>query len=929
MTQTVESQRKEQLKEFQRNAHRLLSDDDRTYLHYTLKEYQTYKSVEKLMLALKSCLDNPRKLDLLADIRNLIPSAHLSKFDSLAPYSEMAHPFKPPNQVSTNRKTHSLPHSYKNSELRALARSSSPNNAGSFRVITLTRTSPDESLGFKIKGGRDSDSAVCISEVDENSSAAKQGLMVGDQLIEVNGIDFEKITQSSAENLLGTINKLKLVVKSVSAVPEIDVSESWGHRNGKVVQNGTAEIDSLQASSGSGGSASIALQHNSHLLNSADERKVNLQVQSTANGFIGFNLRGGSEYGLGLYVSGVDAGSLAEEAGFKVGDQIMEVNGKNFENLKHKEAVDFIKSQKHIMVTLKAVGRLPEAKHYQSQISWVYPDGTVVIEGKEKFSRSISAPVSPLSSLELSHSSTQFPDFGDENPTRDTPSPRPPSREAAVQTPQPSPEPMPEVKEEVVVVQVKQDFADLERTQSSKSLATSSTSSGGDNEKMNTLHSAHSFESVNSSREEVAKRYSVSSMSKEEAILSGSDGELNDKRKVKKSKSFLQKHGDKIKSKLSFRKKGKPKVEERGGSTRQQMLLYIEEKAKRILVVDEYNAVIRHIKQYQEDSDVEALVNKLLAILDKPEKALLLRDVRTLVLPYDLGRFDAMVSAHEKEALEYLSGFVPGSPTIIPTVAEKPKRQLVAAIQDSRGSFQLRTKEEVEKIKQEREEMDKKRNQTAWLGGSILDRNSPRNPNNPNAMITLPANYTLDTAPVRDTSTTNSAPASFDVPVIQVNSGDASGTPKHDENDNERLVMNSLLVPDRVSMEYKDDDEETEAQAASASSSAAGISMAVPLIAVSSEASSVTILLSKKRTSLGISISGGKGSKTQPEVRVEKIFPGGAAADDGRLKSGDQILSVDGESLQDVTHAEAVDIIRKSYNNKSKDVMEIVVIPKQ
>lgn len=58
-------------------------------------------------------------------------------------------------------------------------------------------------------------------------------------------------------------------------------------------------------------------------------------------------------------------------------------------------------------------------------------------------------------------------------------------------------------------------------------------------------------------------------------------------------------------------------------------------------------------------------------------------------------------------------------------------------------------------------------------------------------------------------------------------------------------------MPDRVSMEYKDDDEETEAQAASASSSAAGISMAVPLIAVSSEASSVTILLSKKRTSLG------------------------------------------------------------------------------
>ena len=159
----------------------------------------------------------------------------------------------------------------------------------------------------------------------------------------------------------------------------------------------------------------------------------------------------------------------------------------------------------------------------------------------------------------------------------------------------------------------------------------------------------------------------------------------------------------------------------------------------------------------------------------------------------------------------------------------------------------------MEKIKQEKEEMAKKREATAWLGGSILDRNT-RGQNNPNAIITLPANYTLDTAPVRDTNTalTNSAPTSFEVPVIQVNSGEASGAPKHDENDNERPVKsNSLLVPDRVSMEYKDDEEESQAPAVSTSSSPVGISIAVPVIAVSSESSSVTILLSKKRTSLG------------------------------------------------------------------------------
>lgn len=51
----------------------------------------------------------------------------------------------------------------------------------------------------------------------------------------------------------------------------------------------------------------------------------------------------------------MDPGSLAEEAGFRVGDQILDVNGKNFENIKHKEAVEFIKNNKHIIVTLKVL----------------------------------------------------------------------------------------------------------------------------------------------------------------------------------------------------------------------------------------------------------------------------------------------------------------------------------------------------------------------------------------------------------------------------------------------------------------------------------------------------------------------------------------------------------------------------------------------
>ena len=34
----------------------------------------------------------------------------------------------------------------------------------------------------------------------------------------------------------------------------------------------------------------------------------------------------------------------------------------------------------------------------------------------------------------------------------------------------------------------------------------------------------------------------------------------------------------------------------------------------------------------------------------------------------------------------------------------------------------------------------------------------------------------------------------------------------------------------------------------------------------------------------GISISGGSASRAQPEIRIEKVFPGGAADDDGTLQ---------------------------------------------
>lgn len=84
-------------------------------------------------------------------------------------------------------------------------------------------------------------------------------------------------------------------------------------------------------------------------------------------------------------------------------------------------------------------------------------------------------------------------------------------------------------------------------------------------------------------------------------------------------------------------------------------------------------------------------------------------------------------------------------------------------------------------------------------------------------------------------------------------------------------------------------------------------------------------MLSKMKQSLGISISGGIESKVQPMVKIEKIFPGGAAFLSGALQAGFELVAVDGESLEQVTHQRAVDTIRRAYRNKAREPMEFVV----
>ena len=84
------------MNKFQHNVHVLLTINDRQYLLGALREYQSHtRHIDRLVLSLLSVLDTPAKLDLLRDIRQFIPSNHLARYDRLAPYHKMAHPWHP------------------------------------------------------------------------------------------------------------------------------------------------------------------------------------------------------------------------------------------------------------------------------------------------------------------------------------------------------------------------------------------------------------------------------------------------------------------------------------------------------------------------------------------------------------------------------------------------------------------------------------------------------------------------------------------------------------------------------------------------------------------------------------------------------------------------------------------------------------------
>uniref|UniRef100_A0A452VE33 PDZ domain-containing protein n=1 Tax=Ursus maritimus TaxID=29073 RepID=A0A452VE33_URSMA len=189
--------------------------------------------------------------------------------------------------------------------------------------------SPAGRLGFSVRGGSEHGLGIFVSKVEEGSSAERAGLCVGDKITEVNGLSLESTTMGSAVKVLTGSSRLHMMVRRMGRVPGIKFSKEK-----------TTWVD---------------------VVNRRVRRIVHLYT--TSDDFcLGFNIRGGKEvkeFGWGIPVSEVDHGGLAEENGIKVGDQVLAANGVRFDDISHSRAVEVLKGQTHILLTLK-VGRTVE-----------------------------------------------------------------------------------------------------------------------------------------------------------------------------------------------------------------------------------------------------------------------------------------------------------------------------------------------------------------------------------------------------------------------------------------------------------------------------------------------------------------------------------------------------------------------------------------
>ncbi|NWZ35649.1 USH1C protein, partial [Brachypodius atriceps] len=205
-----------------------------------------------------------------------------------------------------------------------------PKRSRKLKEVRLDRLNP-EGLGLSVRGGVEFNCGLFISQLVKGGQADNAGLQVGDEIVRINGYSISSCTHEEVINLIRTKKVVSIKVRRNSP----DEPLKWQYVDQFVSESG-GSVAGLASSGG----------------RDNKEKKVFISLIGTKG--MGCSISSGPTQKPGIFISNVKPGSLSAEVGLEVGDQIVEVNGVDFSNVDHKEAVRVLKSSRTLTISVVA-----------------------------------------------------------------------------------------------------------------------------------------------------------------------------------------------------------------------------------------------------------------------------------------------------------------------------------------------------------------------------------------------------------------------------------------------------------------------------------------------------------------------------------------------------------------------------------------------
>ncbi|XP_022109604.1 protein scribble homolog isoform X3 [Acanthaster planci] len=208
-------------------------------------------------------------------------------------------------------------------------------------------------LGISIAGGRGStpykgnDQGIFISKVVEGGMAFKQGLLVGDKVVSVNGVNLVDADHLEAvEALRNSTDHIDIVILRETEVKP-DVTATANQEN----EESTAEVNLP---------------------------KISVRLCKDSNG-LGFSIAGGKGStpfkgsDNSIFISRITEGGAADRIGvLQVGDKVLEINGVDMEYARHDQAVALLTSTK--IISMLVFRESMEVEHHEPIVKHEPPE---------------------------------------------------------------------------------------------------------------------------------------------------------------------------------------------------------------------------------------------------------------------------------------------------------------------------------------------------------------------------------------------------------------------------------------------------------------------------------------------------------------------------------------------------------------------------